>query len=78
MAITSRLEHKISVVPPLKRFVIKEYTIVEKDGKEISRNYRNYVKNPGDDVSKEPADVQTAANKIWTTDVVNTYKASLS
>ena len=34
--------------------------------------------NPGDDVSNDYIDVQTVANKLWTTDVVNAYKASLS
>ena len=78
MAITSRLEHKVSVVPPYKRLLVKEYTIVEKDNKEVSRNYRNYIKNPGDEMSKEPPDVQTVADKMWTRDVITTYRASLS
>jgi|LUMS01.1.fsa_nt_gb hypothetical protein len=78
MAITKEQQYKVSVIPPYKQIIIKERTTVKKDGKQLSKSTKQFLRNPGDDVSNDYIDVQTIANKLWTTDVVNTYKASLS
>jgi hypothetical protein len=47
------------------RMQVREDTVVDEDGVEISRTFLRYVLTPGDDVSSRPQLVQDVANSIW-------------
>ena len=55
-------------------FAIKQYTVIKKDGVEISRTApRTKGVNPGDDISMYPAEIQGMVNGYWTAEVKTAY-----
>lgn len=44
---------------------VRESTVVEKDGEEISKQYRRYCIEPNSDVSEYPERIQAIANAAW-------------
>ena len=56
------------------RMQVREDTVVNEDGVELSRTFLRYVLDPGDDVSARPQIVKDIANFLWTTDVVSNWK----
>ena len=46
MAFTERQEHKIEIIPPYHSLQCRRADIVEKDGKEVGRQYHRHVKHP--------------------------------
>ena len=79
MAITKRTEQdKIEVVGTHKIIQVRTATIIEEDGKEISRSFHRHTVAPGADVSGESAEVQAIANAVHTDAVVSAYKDAQS
>tara|TARA_B100000927_G_scaffold17626_1_gene13585 strand:+ start:2330 stop:2593 length:264 start_codon:yes stop_codon:yes gene_type:complete len=79
MAITKRTEEdKIEVVGKFKQIQVRTATIIEEDGKEISRSFHRHTVAPGADVSGESAEVQAIANAVHTDAVVSAYKDAQS
>jgi hypothetical protein len=59
MALTERTaDDKIEIVGDYKHIQIRQATIIERDGVEISRGFHRRVVGPLDDVSGETAEVQ--------------------
>lgn len=56
---------------------VRTDTVIQDDGKEISRSFHRHVVVPTDDVSGEDARVQAVANSLWTDEVKAAYTASL-
>lgn len=56
---------------------IRQANIVEKDGKEIARNYNRYVLVPGDDLSAQDLKIVAIAKVVWTKEIIDSYKESL-
>lgn len=56
---------------------IRERTDIIEDGNVISSTYHRRVLSPGDDTSKEPANVKGIAQATWTAEVVKKYQDSL-
>ena len=77
MAFTEKQEYKVEVIPPFKVLQVRRADIVEKDGVEVGRTYHRHVRNPGDDVSSNCAEVQAIAGALWTDEVIAAYNASL-
>lgn len=77
MAFTEKQEYKVEVIPPFKILQVRRADIVEKDGVEVGRTYHRHVRNPGDDVSSDCAEVQAIAGALWTAEVIAAYNASL-
>tara|TARA_Y100001972_G_scaffold52523_1_gene64335 strand:- start:406 stop:690 length:285 start_codon:yes stop_codon:yes gene_type:complete len=88
MALTESIEYdKIEVVGTYKAVQVRKATVVKRDGTEIARSFERYVLQAGTldnsdnlvdtDLSKEPAEVQTICNAVWTTDVKTAWKAKL-
>ena len=77
MAFTEKQEYKVEVIPPFKILQVRRADIVLKDDKEVGRTYHRHVRNPGDDVSEDCAEVQAIADALWTDEVVAAYNASL-
>ena len=75
MAFTERQENKVEVIPPYYILQIRRADIVEKDDEEVGRKYHRHVRNPGDDVSGDCAEVQAIAGVLWTDEVIAAYKA---
>lgn len=76
MAFTERSEYQIEIIPPYSVIQCRRADIVEKDGVEIARTYHRHIAVPGQDVSDDCAEVQTAATAFWTQDVIDAYNAS--
>ena len=55
---------------------VRTDTVINDDGKELSRSFHRHVVAPGDDVSGEDARVQAVANAVWTDEVVEAFAAA--
>ncbi len=53
---------------------VREATIIERDGVEVSRTFHRKVLAPGDDTVNEDARVKAVTAATWTADVVSSYK----
>ncbi len=77
MALSESIEYdKIEIIGEYKAVQVREATVIKKDGKELTRSFRRYVLNPSMDISKEPTEVQTICNVVWTQEVKDAWKAS--
>ena len=75
MAITKETKiEKIEVVGQYKAVQVATDTIVNEDGKEISRSRHRHVLHPDDDISGEVAEVQAICNAAWTDEVKAAWK----
>ena len=91
MAITKEeIIQKIEVVGIHKCIQVAIDIIIKEDDVEISRTRSRYGLSPciseknGDkwthtdtNISKEPSEVQSIANTVWTTDIKNAYKKAI-
>jgi hypothetical protein len=78
MALTERtVEDKIEIIGQFKHIQVREATIIERDGAEISRSFHRHVISPLDDVSSESAEVQAIAAAVHTDEVRAAYQAHL-
>lgn len=79
MGITKTVKtDKIEIVGDYKHIQVREATVIEEDGVELTRSFHRYVLNPGDDVSSQSSDIQSVANAMWTDEIINAYNASLT
>ena len=89
MALTERFENdKIEVVGSYKHVQVRNATIIERDGVEVSRSFHRHVLNPGTvgvgtdqltdtDISGEDADVQAICTAAWTDAVKESWRVKL-
>ena len=78
MALTERTaDDKIEIVGDYKHIQVRQATIIERDGVEISRSFHRRVVGPLDDVSGETAEVQALAAVVHTDAVRAAYQAHL-
>ena len=82
MALSETVEYdKIEIVGSYKAVQVRKATVIKKDGKELTRSFERYVLNSDQDISQQPAEVQTICNAVWTQEVKDawkTYQASIS
>lgn len=57
---------------------VREATIVEKNGQELTRMFHRFVLKPGDDLTGRDQKVQDIANTVWTQEVIDAYQATLA
>ncbi len=75
MALSESIEYdKIEVVGQYKAVQVREATVIKKNGTELTRTYRRYVLHPDFDISKEPTEVQTICNAVWTDAIKESWK----
>ena len=67
---------KIEVVGDYKQIQVREATVIEEDGVELSRSFHRFVLSPGDSLISQSADVTSIANAVWTDEIINAYSAS--
>ena len=78
MALTERTaDDKIEIVGDYKHIQIRQATIIERDGVEISKGYHRRVVGPLDDVSHETAEIQALAALVHTDEVKAAYQAHI-
>ena len=88
MALTERFENdKIEVVGQYKAVQVRNATVIERDGVEISRTFHRHVLHPGTlgdgdvlvdtDISGEDADVQAICTAAWTDAVKEAWRLEL-
>ena len=76
MALSETIEYdKIEVVGQYKYVLVREATVIKKDGKELTRTYHRYVLNPDADISSEPAEITAVCNAVWTDAVKEAWKS---
>ena len=76
MALSESQEYdKIEVVGKFKHVQVREATVILKDGKELTRSFKRYVLQPDDDITKQPTEIQTICNVVWTQEIKDAWKA---
>ena len=76
MALSESIEYdKIEVVGQYKAVQIRKATVIKKNDKELTRSFERYVLHPDTDITKEPTEVQTICNVVWTQEVKDAWKA---
>jgi|TARA_B100000073_G_scaffold193958_1_gene160534 hypothetical protein len=77
MAFTEHIEYKEEILPN-KVIQVRRADVIKKDGVEVGRTYHRNVVVPGQDVSDQPAEVQTIAAALWTPEVIAAYEEQLA
>ena len=76
MALSESIEYdKIEVVGQYKNVQVRKASVIKKDGKELTRSFERYVLHPDTDITKEPTEIQTICNVVWTQEVKDAWKA---
>ena len=79
MAITKTTAiDKIEIVGEYKHIQVRQASIIEEDGVELTRSFHRYVLSPGDSLVSQSAEIQSIANAVWTEEVINAYSASIA
>ena len=79
MALSETIEYdKIEVVGQYKNVLVREATVIKKDGKELTRTYHRYVLNPDADISSEPAEITAVCFAVWTVAFIEAWKSGPS
>ena len=73
MALTERKEIDQITVLVDGQLQVREATVIEKDGVEISRTFHRHVVAPGDDLDREDARVKKIAEVEHTSAVITAY-----
>jgi hypothetical protein len=76
MALTERKEISQRTVLADGQIQVREDTVIERDGVEISRTYTRHVLAPGDSITNESPSVQRLAMAEHTPAVIDAYKAA--
>lgn len=75
MALTERVEEdQIEIVGEFRQLQIRTATIIERDGVEVSREFRREVLTPDADVSARSDLVKSVAAAVWTPEVKTAWQ----
>ena len=78
MAITKTTAiDKIEIVGEFKKIQVREASIIQEDGVELTRSFHRYVLSPGQDISEQSSEIQAIANAVWTEELIAAYQASI-
>ena len=78
MALTKTVKvDKIEIVGDYKHVQVRTATVIEEDGKELSRSFHRHVVSPLDDCSGECPEVQAIVAAVHTDEVKAAYQAHL-
>lgn len=56
---------------------VREATRISRDGEQIAQTYHRWTLSPGQDVSDQPANVQSICQAAWTPEIIAAYQAQL-
>ena len=68
---------KIEIVGDFKHIQVREASIIQEDGVELTRSFHRYVLSPGQDISEQSSEIQAIANAVWTEELIAAYQASI-
>jgi len=77
MALTEREYYTWDKQGEFGHIGVRKVTVIEKDGREISKTYHRHVIDPDSDLTNEAPEVQAIAKAAWTPEVVTAYKAMI-
>ena len=78
MAITKTIKtDKIEIVGDFKSIQVRQATVIEEDGVELTRSFHRYVLSPGSDITDQPVDVAAIANAVWSEELIAADQASI-
>ena len=78
MALVKKVEvDKIEVTGKFRHVQVRTATVIEEDGKELSRSFHRHVVGPLDDCSGECPEVQAIVAAVHTDEVKAAYQAHL-
>ena len=78
MALKEKTEIGSIEVLPMGQIQVRTDTIIEKDGKEISRSYHRHVVEPNHDISSEDQRVKDVAAVVHTQDCKDKWDEHLA
>jgi hypothetical protein len=79
MPITKRtITDKIEIVGQYRHLQVRQATVIEEDGVELSRSFHRHVVAPTDDYSGETNEVKAVCEAVFTAEVVEAYELSQS
>lgn len=55
---------------------VRQANIIEKDGKELMRNFHRYTLAPGADLTDQDSKIIAIANAVWTEEILSAYQTS--
>lgn len=58
--------------------IVKEVTVVSRDGVALVRSESRWAVQPGDDISKAPARVRGIASAVWTPEMISARLEALA
>jgi hypothetical protein len=77
--LTKRTEiDKIEIVGQYRHVQVRQATVIEEDGVELSRSFHRHVVSPTDDYSGETDEVKAVCEAVFTAEVVEAYELSQS
>ena len=56
---------------------VREATRISRDGEQIAQTYHRWALAPGQDVSDQPANVQSICQAAWTPEIIAAYQAQI-
>ena len=79
MAITKTITiDKIEIVGDFKNIQVRQASVIEEDGVELTRSFHRYVLSPGSDLTEQPAEIQSIASAVWTPEIIAAYEETLT
>ena len=75
MALTKKVEIGSIEVLPMGQIQVRQDTIIEEDGKQLSKSYHRHVVEPDSDISNEDQRVKDVANTVHTQAVKDAWAA---
>ena len=76
MALSESIEYdKIEVVGQYKAVQVRKATVIQKDGKELTRSFERYVLHQDSNIISEPNEIRAVCNAVWTQEVKDAWKA---
>ena len=78
--VEKRIVDKVEFVGPFKVCQVREdIQIIDDSTDEIKSrgNWHRYVLKPGNDISGQPAEIQSLCNTAWTQEIKDAFSASL-
>jgi hypothetical protein len=74
MALTEKIEIDRIEMQGDWNIQVRQSTVIEKDGKQVSRTFHRWVLTPDDDISGQEQKVQNICNAAWTPEVRQAYE----
>jgi hypothetical protein len=69
---------QIEIVGPFRHVQVREATVIEEDGIELSRSFHRHVVAPTDDYSNESPEVQAVCEAVFTPEIIQAFQDSQS